>query len=462
MIVQYFQFFYHALPEPACLLDRRGIIMAINPAAAAFLGQEITTVAGTPFSRFIHDTDQVFSRYLQQCLNSRENILKVLTINSPAGPPIECCCDGAYIPTIENSPVTLWLRWQPKIVMKTHFMLLNKQLEESHKKYHAVLDQRDQLEYLITQRTKEFTQKTEALKQADQQLNLVKQELQYNHDHLQDLINEKTKELKYITLKAVQAKNTSDIANQTKSEFLANMSHELRTPMHAILSFSNFGVKKIQTATREKLENYFQSIHQSGQRLLLLLNDLLDLSKLEANKMSLFFEKNDLYAVIKYCINEQKLHLEERHITIDSHVQTTQTSAVFDHMRLCQVVTNLLSNAIHYSPEGGHIHICLSKDSVRLKNMAQQPCEVLRFQIKDQGIGIPDNELEVIFDKFIQSSKTKNGAGGTGLGLSICREIITHHGGVLHATNNTPLPGALFEFMIPVKATHHRPNQQLT
>jgi len=322
-----------------------------------------------------------------------------------------------------------------------------------------VLDQRDQLEYLITQRTKEFTQKTEALKQADQQLNLVKQELQYNHDHLQDLINEKTKELKHITLKAVQAKNASDIENQTKSEFLANMSHELRTPMHAILSFSNFGVKKIQTATREKLENYFQSIHQSGQRLLLLLNDLLDLSKLEANKMSLFFEKNDLHAIIKYCINEQKLRLEERHITIDIHVQTTQTSAIFDHMRLCQVVTNLLSNAVHYSPEGGHIHISLSKDTVRLKNRAQQPCEVLRFQIKDQGIGIPNNELKVIFDKFIQSSKTKNGASGTGLGLSICREIIAHHGGVLHATNNTPLPGALFEFMIPVEAAHH---QQLT
>jgi len=462
MIVQYFHFFYHALPEPTCLLDSKGIIMAINPAAAAFLRQEIAAVTGTPFSQFIHDSDQTFSHYLRRCLKNRENMPKVLTINSPTGLPIECRCDGARIPSIENGPVTIWLRWQPKIVMNTHFMLLNKQLEESHKKYHAVLNQRNQLEHLITQRTKEFTQKTEALEQADQQLDAVKQELQYNHDHLQDLINEKTKELKHITLIAVQAKNASDMANQAKSEFLANMSHELRTPMHAILSFSSFGVKKIKTATHEKLESYFQSIHQSGQRLLLLLNDLLDLSKLEANKMSLFFEKNDLYAVIKYCINEQKLRLEERRITIDSTVQTTQTSAIFDHMRICQVVTNLLSNAIHYSPEGGHIHICLSKDTVQLKKTAQQPCEVLRFQIKDQGIGIPDNEFEAIFDKFIQSSKTKNGAGGTGLGLSICREIISHHGGVIHATNNTPLPGALFEFMIPVEATQNPANQQST
>jgi len=327
-----------------------------------------------------------------------------------------------------------------------------------------VLNQRNELEYSIVQRTKALTQKNNALEQTNHQLNSVKQELQYSQDHLQDLIDEKTKELKEITLKAVQAKNTSDQANQTKSEFLANMSHELRTPMHAILSFSNFGVKKIETAPRDKLDSYFQSIHQSGQRLLLLLNDLLDLSKLESNKMNLFFEKNDLHAVIQYCINEQQLRLEERHITINTIVKTTQTRAIFDHMRLCQVVTNLLSNAINYSPEGGHIQINLTMDHSPLKTLSQPPSKVLRFQIKDQGIGIPDGECEAIFDQFIQSSKTKNGAGGTGLGLSICREIISHHNGVICAINNTPEPGALFEFTIPIEvnteASQKPPNQQ--
>jgi len=126
MIIQYFHFFYHALPEPICLLDRQGIIMAINPAAAAFLKQEIPAATGTPFSQFIHGADQVFLDYLQRCFRNRENMPHVLTVNSPNGAPIECLCDGAGIPSFENNPVAIWLRWQPKVTVNTHFSLLNK------------------------------------------------------------------------------------------------------------------------------------------------------------------------------------------------------------------------------------------------------------------------------------------------------------------------------------------------
>ena len=222
-------------------------------------------------------------------------------------------------------------------------------------------------------------------------------------------------------LKALRA---AEQASRAKSEFLANLSHELRTPLHGILSFAEFGIETVDTDSNEELETYFQRIHQSGATLLTLLNALLDLAKLEAGKMAFRFEPVDLGQLFDSAIDEVRTLVVQRHLTIRHDPFDTPIETVVDSEKTMQVIRNLLNNAVKFSPEGGSITIDMHQDS-----------QSVIITISDQGPGIPDAELESIFDKFIQSSRTNTGAGGTGLGLAICREIVMAHQGRIWAEN---------------------------
>jgi signal transduction histidine kinase len=248
----------------------------------------------------------------------------------------------------------------------------------------------------------------------------------------------------------LQAKLNADRANQSKSEFLANMSHELRTPMHAILSFAGMGQEKALDATPEKLQQYFSRISESGQRLLALLNDLLDLSKLEAGAVQCHFKSNRLTKIVNTVLQEMSGLIKENGVIVEHESADVEAKAVCDSEKIIQVVRNLLSNAVKFTPTGKSIFLQYSHATLPAPNMARQ-VPALVFRVVDQGIGIPEEELSSVFDKFVQSSKTKTGAGGTGLGLAICREIIGRHEGVISARNNE-YGGATFEFKIPVDA----------
>ena len=235
-----------------------------------------------------------------------------------------------------------------------------------------------------------------------------------------------------------KAKNLAEAANQMKSEFLANMSHELRTPLHCILGFAGWGIEKHATATPDKILKYFQKIENNGKVLLSLVNDLLDLSKLEAGKIVYDFQNADVSKLFHQIIDETSSLTSQRNVCIECLCPNSDTIVSHDPERIKQVIRNLVSNAVKFSPEGGKIVINIGRVN-----------GAIQISVEDQGAGIPDDELEKIFDKFIQSSKTKNGAGGTGLGLSICRAIITAHNGRIWAENRSD-GGARFSFELPV------------
>lgn len=269
--------------------------------------------------------------------------------------------------------------------------------------------------------------------------------LMYAKKDLECRVIERTKDLQ-------KAKETAEAANQAKSEFLANMSHELRTPMHAILSFSNFGIKDIDESEKEQNLMFFKNINQSGKRLISLINNLLDLSKLDANMMEFNWQNGDLKAVIEQVEKELQPLFMEHNLSLELDLIESDTSCIFDNDRIIQVIYNLLSNAIKFSPEGEKITVTITDSTLEEPEESgvraiERPA--LTCTVQDRGVGIPAEELEAVFEKFIQSSATKTQAGGTGLGLAISKSIIEEHGGKIWAENNTERSGASFTFVIP-------------
>lgn len=250
------------------------------------------------------------------------------------------------------------------------------------------------------------------------------------------------------------AKELAESANLAKSEFLANMSHELRTPLHAILSFANYGEKRIETADRHELLRFFRQIATSGNRLLPLINSLLDLAKLESGKMNYVFQNLDLLAEIRSVINEMLPLAEKKGLKIQIIPPEISTNAFFDQGRIGQVIRNILSNGVKFSNPGTTISVAFAHQ------IGQHNRTLLLTTISNQGVGIPANELGAIFDKFAQSSKTKTGAGGTGLGLAICKQIIEDHRGKIWAGMGND-GSTRFHFTLPLNAGNEKLGQIL-
>ncbi|MEW6513602.1 MAG: CHASE domain-containing protein [Pseudomonadota bacterium] len=272
----------------------------------------------------------------------------------------------------------------------------------------------------------------------------AEEELRKYRDDLELLVAAQTADL-------VAAKEAAERANRAKTEFLTNMSHELRTPLHAVLAFARLGHQRAGKVEVEKLQSYFDNIRASGNQLLALVNDLLDLSRLETGSAKLAFVAIDLRQHVTSVVNELSPLLEGKQLACNVHNDIPGVIITGNPQRINQLLRNLIDNAIKFSPPGKAILIEIATANLprgrREDDVGELPA--VRLTIADEGIGIPAAELETIFDKFIQSSLTASGAGGTGLGLAICREIVHAHRGMIHARNRDE-GGAAFEVLLPL------------
>lgn len=239
------------------------------------------------------------------------------------------------------------------------------------------------------------------------------------------------------------ARDAAESASQAKTEFIANISHELRTPLQAILGFSELGV--MRSAREPRMNGMFVDIHKAGQRMLGLVNELLDLSKLDRASLQLVIEPVALRTMLDESVAELQPLAQAKSLALSVHCPPQPERFAADPSRLSQVLRNLLANAIRFSPKGAGIEL------LAREHRSDDGQAGLIITVADRGPGIPPNELESIFEPFVQSSFTKDGSGGTGLGLAIARRIVQAHGGWLRVRNREG-GGAAFQVWLPLES----------
>ncbi len=237
----------------------------------------------------------------------------------------------------------------------------------------------------------------------------------------------------------IQAKSRElELANKHKSEFLANMSHELRTPLNAIIGFSEVLSEKMFGEVNEKQLEYLLDIHSSGHHLLSLINDILDLSKIEAGRMELDLATTNLPMLLDNCTTLVRERASRQGLTLALDVEEGLGDWVADIRKLKQVVINLLSNAVKFTPAGGKVTL----RARRLENAVE-------IAVVDTGVGIAADQQALVFEEFRQAGGDYlRKSEGTGLGLSLAKRFVELHGGTMRV-ESAPGRGSTFAFILP-------------
>ena len=235
------------------------------------------------------------------------------------------------------------------------------------------------------------------------------------------------------------AKQAAEAANRAKSSFLANMSHELRTPLNAIIGFSELLETQHFGPLNERQADYVREVLESGHHLLALLNDILDISKIEAGRMTLAREMTHPEPVIEAVLSAVQPLADKQGVVLSSDVQDPLPNAWLDTTRLRQILYNLLSNGIKFTPAGGTVHLTGSSDG-----------DFLAIGVTDTGIGISQEDLPRLFKLFERLDRKGEGPEGTGLGLTLTRRLVELHGGSVEVSSE-PGVGSTFTVYLPLR-----------
>ncbi|MBE9098569.1 sensor histidine kinase [Vacuolonema iberomarrocanum] len=250
-----------------------------------------------------------------------------------------------------------------------------------------------------------------------------------SHENLELVIHERTQQLE-------AEKRISEAANLAKSEFLAHISHELRTPLTGIIGFSNVLSSQMHSLLTPQQTQYLEGITACGQHLLDMINDLLDLSKVEAGKEELFLEPVVIQEICDVCLNMFQEAAHSKALQLDLVIEPDLSFCVADKRRIKQILSNLLSNAVKFT-KAGFVQLQVSERN-----------NMLRFVVEDSGIGIPEADQAQLFDPFHQGQNQTFSSQGTGLGLTLARKLARLHGGDITFTS-TLGRGSCFTLWLP-------------
>jgi len=244
----------------------------------------------------------------------------------------------------------------------------------------------------------------------------------------------------------LEARNSEvERANHLKSEFLASMSHELRTPLHTIIGFTELLEEELQGPLNEAQKRFVGHVHRDSVHLLELINDILDLSKIEANRMELRIESFDAREVVGEALQGITPAALAKDISIEDRIGRP-VFILADRLRFREIITNLLSNAVKFTPKGGSVWI----------ELAPAAPDLTAISVSDTGIGIAPADQQAIFDRFRQVGSSTSGVReGTGLGLAIVKRLVEMHGGTI-AVESAPGRGSVFTFTVPTDPARAR------
>ncbi|RMG72031.1 MAG: hypothetical protein D6710_05335, partial [Nitrospirae bacterium] len=315
------------------------------------------------------------------------------------------------------------------------------------------VDRKDELGFLV----RSFNDMISRVQERDRQL-------QEHREHLEELVKKRTVELERATKQAMDMARQARAASLAKTTFLANMSHELKTPLNAIIGFSEVLLDKHYGELNSIQEEYINDILSSAQHLLSLIEDILDLSKIEVGKMELHKEYVNIRELIERSLVMIKQKSIKHGLKVSTSIEEIPDVVVVDEKKIKQVLFNLLTNAAKFTPDGGNIKVeasvvnkkwiaenvpALFKEDV-YNSISQDVERYIRVSVADTGIGIKADSIKKIFEPFQQEdSSTSRRFGGTGLGLALSAEIIRLHGGAIWV-ESTLGKGSRFTFVIPL------------
>ncbi len=311
-------------------------------------------------------------------------------------------------------------------------LITSQLLEESRKQADELVYQEQELRKI----NDELIKQSQLLRQSEEELKSQQEELKEVNNQLQEkaqLLQQQNVEIEDARLRLVFKAEQLEQSNKYKSAFLANMSHELRTPLNSILILAKLLSDNKKQNLDDKQIEHANIIHKSGNDLLNLINEILDLSKIEAGKIEFENEKiqlkeiaNDIHLLFRDFAEDKKIHFNIS--------QADENLLVFtDKIRLQQVIKNLLSNAFKFTPENGHVDLTIELapgEIIFKERTLLQADKVISISVKDSGIGIPEEKQKQVFEAFQQADgSTSRKFGGTGLGLAICKELVNLMGG---------------------------------
>ena len=259
-------------------------------------------------------------------------------------------------------------------------------------------------------------------KRLREELEKKNKELEELTENLENKVFERTKELEKINKELSKA-------NEMKGRFIANASHELRTPLHSIIGFSEILLQKTFGDLNEKQQRYTNTIYNSGKHLIHLVNNILDLAKIEAGKMELSRQTFPLNTTVDEVLMVLRPLAEQKRIEPKFEMSSEVDSFTADKIKFKQILYNLLSNAIKFTPEGGTVGINIEKvrGNKEILPWALESQRLLRVSVWDTGVGIRAEDREKIFEEFEQLDQSKS-TEGTGLGLSLTKKLVELHG----------------------------------